>query len=203
MTQKKLYLIVISALTLIIAVILFSVTFHINTSSISKEKLASEISVLEKSSSELKSEKEQLEQQISDIDTELSTKTTINNYYMEYKKTYDALTSEISDLKNQSAQLDTEINEKKKELNDNSSVKEEKKGKSYTMKKDEIFTCPDKLPAGRYIVSGKGTFTITSSAGKVRVTQNLDVATDNSYTFNISEKEQIRSTGDVTVTELK
>lgn len=203
MTQKRLYLILLSALTVITALILFLIGSHISTRSIAKEKLASEITAIEKKIEDLQNEKEDIQQQISDIETELSTKSTINNYYMEYKKIHDELTNDIADLKKQSADLDTEIENKRQELEKTSGISEGKRGKSYTLKKDEIYTCPDKIPAGRYTVSGSGTLVISSSTGKVRATQNLDVAYDNSYTFTLSDKEQIKVTSEVTITELK
>ncbi|MGN0106678.1 MAG: hypothetical protein ACI4A5_03130 [Hominilimicola sp.] len=203
MTQKKLYLILVSALTIIIALILFLTGNHITTHRLAKEKLDKEITSAQKTIDDLQTQKDEVQQQISDIETELSTKSTINNYYMEYKKTYDELTNEITDLKKQSAQLDTEIEAKQQELEKSSGISEDKKGKSYTLKKDQIYTCPDKIPAGRYTVSGSGTLVITTSTGKVRATQNLDVAYDNSYTFTLSDKEQIKVSSEVTITELK
>lgn len=203
MTQKRLYLISASVITAVIALILFLVGFNVNTRSIAKEKLESEITVLKKKTDDLQAQKEEIQQQISDIETELSTKSTINNYYMEYKKTHDELTNEIADLKKQSADLDAEIKIKQQELEETSGISEGKRGKSYILKKDTIYTCPDKIPAGRYTVSGSGTLVISSSTGKVRATQNLDVAYNNAYTFNLSDKEQIKVTSEVTITELK
>ena len=203
MTQKKIYLIFVSALTVIVALILFLVGNHITTRSLAQERLDKEINVLEKETDDLQAQKEEIQQQISDIETELSTKSTINKYYMEYKKTYDELTNEIADLKKQSADLDAEIELKRQTLEKTSGISEGQKGKSYTLKKDEIYTCPDKIPAGRYTVSGSGTLVITTSTGTVRATQNLDVAYDNSYTFTLSDKEQIKVSSEVTITELK
>ena len=203
MTQKRLYLIFISALTVIAALILFLAGYNITTGSLAGEKLDGEVAVLQKSIDDLQAQKDDLQQQISDIDTELSTKSTINNYYMEYQKKHDELTNEITDLKKQSAELDEQIESKQQELEKSLGISEGKKGKSYVLKKDELYTCPDKIPAGRYTVSGSGTLVITNSSGKVRATQNLDVAYDNSYTFTLSDKEQIKVSSEVTITELK
>lgn len=203
MTKKRLYIISISIFTALIAAILFTACFKHNSSSIAQQKLADEISALEENLSSLDEQKAELNQQISDIETELSTKNTINNYYMEYQKTHDELEEEITELKEQSAELDADIELKQKELGVFSGLKDETTGKSYTLKKDELYTCPDKIPAGRYIAVGSGSIIISSSSGKTRATENLDVAYNNSYTFNLSENEQIKVTGNVKLTELK
>ena len=58
MTQKRLYLISASAITAVIALILFLVGFNVNARSIAKEKLKSEITALEKKTEALQAQKE-------------------------------------------------------------------------------------------------------------------------------------------------
>ncbi len=203
MTKKILYIIMLAVLTVLISAGLFAIGFTHNLSSLARAKLSEETKMIEDGISAMEPQKAELSQKVEDIETELSTKTTVNNYYMEYQQTYETLKSEIDELKKQSEQLDSEIEAKKQELSSVSGVKSEETGKTYALKNDEVYSCPDKIPEGRYTASGSGTIIISSSTGKTRATKNLDVAYDNSYTFNLSDKEQIKVTGSVKLTELK
>lgn len=202
MSKNKIYIIILSVVTVIISIALFYAVFSINADMAAKDKMAEEITQLQKSSSSLESEKEELLKKVEEIETELSTKSTINNYFMEYKQEYDNLTNELAELKKKSEQLDSDIEAKRQEL-ENTSGLSGKTGKTYTLKKDEIYDCPSKIPQGSYYISGKGTFTVTSSSGKVRVSRNLDVEFDNSYKIDLKDKEQIKVTQDAKLTEIK
>lgn len=202
MTLKKLYITAVSAFTVLLAVLLFFIGFRVDTSSLAKKKLSNEITSLEKSAKALDERKNELKDEINGLETELSTKETANHYYMEYKKTYDDLTSEITDLEAEIAQLDADIAEKQLQLDTLSGVKKEKEGKKYSLNNSEAYTCPDEIPAGRYRAKGSGTIVISTSTGKNLKTENLDVAYQNSYTFNIEKTQQIKVTGNVTLTEL-
>lgn len=202
MKEKKLYIIILSAMTLILSAAAFMLSFKLNTKSIARENLKIEISDLQAASSDMKNDKADISNSINNLDADLNTKDTINQYYIEYKKTNDELKSTIEDLNSQSAALDESIKNKKQELVA-SDIKTETKGKSYTLNSNGIYTCPDKLPEGRYIASGSGSIIIYASNGSPRVNENLDVAYDNSYTFDLKNNEQIRVTDSVTVTELK
>lgn len=203
MTKKKLYIISLSAFTVIAATVLFLLAYNQSAKSKARPTLYTEITAFEEGTAQTKAQNEELEKQLEDIDTELSSKNTVNNYYMEYKKTHDDLNTEISDLKKQSSDLDSAIAEKQSELNGTEGLTQGKKGKTYNLTSEEIYTCPDKIPASRYTAKGSGTFTIMTSSGKARASQNLDVAYDHSYTFNLSEGEKIKVTGSVTLTEIK
>ena len=99
------------------------------------------------------------------------------------------------------SELDSQIEELQKQ---NSSLQTtEKTGKTYTLKKDQSYTCPSEIPAGRYIATGTGTLVIYSSSGKARVSEDLAVAYNNSYSFTLSEKEKIKATDDIKLTEIK
>ena len=128
MTQKKLYVIILSFFTIIIGVVCFSLGNYFDTNSLATEK-----------------------------------------------------------LKNQNSSLQAT----------------EKTGKTYTLKKDQSYTCPSEIPAGRYIATGTGTLVIYSSSGKARVSEDLAVAYNNSYSFTLSEKEKIKATDDIKLTEIK
>ncbi len=203
MTQKRMYTVILSSAAILISAAAFFAGFRMDTTSAARERLAREISAIDNSINEAEKTKEELNTQISNLETELSTKDTINDYYMEYQKQYNQLTDDINTLKEQSATLDSQIEEKRGTLDRNSGVKSGTKGKSYTLKKDEIYTCPNKISAGRYTVTGSGTIVIYSSSGRPRATENLDVAYGNSYTFDLKEKEQIKVSGSATLTELK
>jgi len=202
MTLKKLYITSLSIITLLLAFLFFFIGFHADTTSIAKEKLAGEIAVLEKSTVSLNERKSELEEEIQSIETDLSTKDTVNNYYMEYKKTYDELTSEIADLEAELAQLDSELAEKQLQLDTLNGVKKEKEGRKFSLDNSENYTCPDEIPEGRYRAKGNGTIVISTQTGKNLKSENLDTAYQNSYTFNIEKGQQIRVTGNVTLTTL-
>ena len=174
MTQKKLYVIILSFFTIIIGVVCFSLGNYFDTNSLATEKLKTQISALEENTSSLTDTKNDLESQINDLNSELSTKTTVNNYFMEAKKKNDELKNDITET-----------------------------GKTYTLKKDQSYTCPSEIPAGRYIATGTGTLVIYSSSGKARVSEDLAVAYNNSYSFTLSEKEKIKATDDIKLTEIK
>ena len=203
MTLKKFYITALSLFTLLLAVLVFFIGFRADATSIAKKKLSNEIVALEKSALALDERKAEIESEISVLETDLSTKETVNNYYMEYKKTYDDLTSEISDLEAEIAQLDSDIAEKQLQLDTLNGVKKEKEGRKFSLNNSESYTCPDEIPEGRYRAKGSGTIVISTQTGKNLKSENLDVAYQNSYTFNIEKGQQIRVTGNVTLTELK
>lgn len=203
MTVKKLYLILFISAAVIAAALLFTIGFTANTAARAKDRLGTEISLLNSKRENLEKQKEEMTEKLSGLETELSTKDTVNNYYMEYQKTFDTLTAEIESLKNQSAALDAEITEKEAEAEKAGKIKGTIRGKTYSLTKNETYTCPDKIPAGRYIVSGRGTVVITAANGKTRAAENLDVAYNNSYTFDLKDREKIKPSENVTLTELK
>lgn len=203
MTVKKLYLILFISAAVIATALLFTIGFTADTAARAKDRLGTEISLLNSKCENLEKQKEEMTEKLSGLETELSTKDTVNNYYMEYQKTFDTLTAEIESLKNQSAALDAEITEKEAEAEKAGKIKGTIRGKTYSLTKNETYTCPDKIPAGRYIVSGRGTVVITAANGKTRAAENLDVAYNNSYTFDLKDREKIKPSENVTLTELK
>ncbi len=202
MTQKKLYITALSVFTLLLAVLMFFIGYRIDSSSLAQSKLSNEITVLEKSMESLAERKDEIQEQIDSLGEDLSTKDTANNYYMEYKKTYDDLTNEITSLEAELAQLNADIAEKQDQIDAINGVKKEKEGKKYALTKDNTYTCPDEVPEGRYKATGNGTIIISTSTGKNLKTENLDVAFENSYTFNLEKTQRIKVTGNVTLTEL-
>ncbi len=202
MTRKKLFVILISFITAVCAAALFLVPFYLRAGGEARVSLASEYGEIKKDTEELEAEEDEIKKQIEDIDTQLSTKDTVNNYYMEYKDAHDALVNEIADMKKESARLDEEINKERAELEKSAGVSDERTGKTYTLEKSKTYSCPDDIPSGRYAASGKGNIVITSSVGKIRASYNLDVAYNNEYTFNLSDKEKIKTSSEVTLTEL-
>lgn len=202
MTQKKLFAISLAALTLAAATAVWFVIFSVSSSGAAKGNIEYETSRLKEQTKSVKRDIDSVKQELSDIDTELSTSDTINSYYMEYKKTHDDLTQEINELEALIGTLDREIEEARAKTG-TPAASSAKTGSTYTLNTNEIYLCPDNVPAGRYQAKGNGTLTITNASGKTRVSQNLSVAYDNSYTFNLSDKEKIQVTDSVTLTELK
>ena len=200
--MKKTYIIVMSSVTFILAVVIFAAAMALPSSKTASKRLAGEIQSLNASTENLNDEMDEIQKQIDDTDTKLSTKNTINNYYLEYKSKRDELTKEVEDLKKQSSELDAQIEKKRIELENSSGVKTEKRGKTYTLEKNKTYSCPDNIPAGRYVASGSGTIVIISPSGQTRAAQNLAVSYNNSYTFNLGDKERIKSDANVTLTEL-
>ncbi len=195
-------MIVISAITFILAAAIFTAALALPSNKAASKRLAGEIQSLNASTEKLNAERDETQKKIDDTDTMLSTKNTINNYYLEYKNKRDTLTKEVEDLKKQSSELDAQIEKKRIELENSSGVKTEKRGKSYPLEKNKTYSCPDDVPAGRYIASGSGTVVIISPSGQTRATQNLAVSYNNSYTFNLSDKEKIKSDANITLTEI-
>ena len=116
MTQKKLYVIILSFFTIIIGVVCFSLGNYFDTNSLATEKLKTQISALEENTSSLTDTKNDLESQINDLNSELSTKTTVNNYFMEAKKKNDELKNDITELNQKSSELDSQIGTAKSKL---------------------------------------------------------------------------------------
>ena len=186
MTQKKLYVIILSFFTIIIGVVCFSLGNYFDTNSLATEKLKTQISALEENTSSLTDTKNDLESQINDLNSELSTKTTVNNYLIEAKKKNDKLKNDITELNQKSSELDSQIEELQ---NQNSSLQAtEKTGKTYD---------------ATVLLADTGTLVIYSSNGKARVSEDLAVAYNNSYSFTLSEKEKIKATDDIKLTEIK
>ena len=67
MTQKKLYVIILSFFTIIIGVVCFSLGNYFDTNSLATEKLKTQISALEENTSSLTDTKNDLESQINDL----------------------------------------------------------------------------------------------------------------------------------------
>ncbi len=199
--RKRLY-IAFAAVIILAAAVLF-IFYYVSVRHTAHTALLDEIAELRVSYSSYNEQKASLNNTINNLSADLGTKETMNQYYIDYKKKNDDLQSQVADLKSQSAELDEKITAKKAEIAAAESVKQEKKGKSYTIKANEIYSCPDKIPAGRYIVTGSGSFVIYTETGSVRAGENLDVAYNHSYTFDLKENEHIKSTAQITVTELK
>ena len=68
MTQKKLYVIILSFFTIIIGVVCFSLGNYFDTNSLATEKLKTQISALEENTSSLTDTKNDLESQINGIE---------------------------------------------------------------------------------------------------------------------------------------
>ncbi|MBQ2664015.1 MAG: hypothetical protein IJH36_07225 [Clostridia bacterium] len=202
MTQKKLFIILLAILTVAVTTVLSIAAFSVSTSNAAREDVAREAKRLSEMTDVVNADIKNVKNELGTIEAELSTSDTVNNYYMEYKKTHDSLTQEISELKGRLEALDNELETRRQE-NGKGVISGTKTGKKYTLNANESYSCPDKIPAGRYTAKGGGTLTIINSAGQTRVSQNLSVAYDNSYTFNLSEKEKLQVTDSVTLTELK
>ena len=144
MTQKKLYVIILSFFTIIIGVVCFSLGNYFDTNSLATEKLKTQISALEENTSSLTDTKNDLESQINDLNSELSTKTTVNNYFMEAKKKNDKLKNDITELNQKSSELDSQIEELQ---NQNSSLQTNRKDRQniYIKERPKLY-----LPVRKY-----------------------------------------------------
>lgn len=201
MTQKKIFIILLAAVTIAVTTVASAIAFNLSASIAAKPALEAETSKLHADTDALAPQTDKLKKELSEVTAELSTKDTVNDYYMEYKKTHDALTMEVGELQSRLDALNSDIEKKQKELDGH--VSESTTGRRYSLSANESYSCPEKIPAARYIAKGSGTLTITNSSGQTRVSQNLNVSYDNSYTFNLSAKEKIQATGNVILTELK
>ena len=202
MTQKKLFIIILIILTVIIGAVLSVTAFSMSASNAAKDDIAIETLRLQSMTESVLNDTSSIRQELNEVEAELSSSDTMNNYYMERKKEHDSLVQEINDLNQKISELDEKIDEKRSE-NTNSPISGTKTGKKYQLKANESYACPDKLPAGRYTAKGSGMLTIINSSGHTRVSHNLSVSFDNTYTFDIYAKEKLQVTGAVMLTELK
>lgn len=203
MIKRKTYLICLVSAAVIVCMAVFALFWGVSERQKAVPLLREEIDALALGTESAENENKQLLAELDEVNTELSSKDTVNSYYMEYKKTHDDLTIEIEDLKKQSASLDAEIAEVRKKSGGIEGLIDGKKGKTYTLSPNEVYACPSKIPSGRYTASGSGNFTVLTSSGSARISQNLDVAYGHAYTFNLADTEKIKVTGSVTLTEIK
>jgi predicted RNase H-like nuclease (RuvC/YqgF family) len=164
-------------------------------------QLKAEIETLKQSVQDMEAQKEDIQQQIDETNTELEGDSEISSQYLEYTKKNEELKSSIEELENQIDELDNQISDMKAELSETSSGTAS--GKTYALNKNESYTCPEKIPAGRYKATGSGVLRIYSESGKLKNSEDLDVAPGNSFTFTLEEKQKIAVTGEVTLSELK
>lgn len=202
MTQKKLYITLFAALILVISSVAGMMAHRISSSSAAKPLLEKEISQLAADTEKLMSDTNKLRKEMGEVLAGLEEKDSVNSQYMEHKKKHDELAAEVSEFENRLSELNAETEAVQKEL-DTSTVTENKTGKRYSLAANETYSCPDKIPENRYIAKGTGTLTVLTSSGQTRISQNLDVAYNSSYTFNLSRGERLHVTGNVTLTELK
>lgn len=202
MTQKKLYITLFAALILVISSVAGMMAHRISSSSAAKPLLEKEISQLAADTEKLMSDTDELRKEMGEVLAGLEEKDSVNSQYMEHKKKHDELAAEVSEFENRLSELNAETEAVQKEL-DTSTVTENKTGKRYSLAANETYSCPDKIPENRYVAKGTGTLTVLTSSGQTRISQNLDVAYNSSYTFNLSRGERLHVTGNVTLTELK
>lgn len=202
MTQKKLYITLFAALILVISSVAGMMAHRISSSSAAKPLLEKETSQLAADTEKLMSDTDELRKEMGEVLAGLEEKDSINSQYMEHKKKHDELAAEVSEFENRLSELNAETEAVQKEL-DTSTVTENKTGKRYSLAANETYSCPDKIPENRYVAKGTGTLTVLTSSGQTRISQNLDVAYNSSYTFNLSRGERLHVTGNVTLTELK
>lgn len=202
MTQKKLYITLFAALILVISSVAGMMAHRISSSSAAKPLLEKEISQLAADTEKLMSDTDELRKEMGEVLAGLEEKDSVNSQYMEHKKKHDELAAEVSEFENRLSELNAETEAVQKEL-DTSTVTENKTGRRYSLAANETYSCPDKIPENRYVAKGTGTLTVLTSSGQTRISQNLDVAYNSSYTFNLSRGERLHVTGNVTLTELK
>lgn len=202
MTQKKLYITLFAALILVISSVSGMMAHRISSSSAAKPLLEKETSQLAADTEKLMSDTDELRKEMGEVLAGLEEKDSVNSQYMEHKKKHDELAAEVSEFENRLSELNAETEAVQKEL-DTSTVTENKTGKRYSLAANETYSCPDKIPENRYVAKGTGTLTVLTSSGQTRISQNLDVAYNSSYTFNLSRGERLHVTGNVTLTELK
>ena len=203
MTRKKLFIILLSVFTAAASAAVGTAAFRADAKKDAEALLDAEISEITADTDSVTADSEAIKEQISAADAELGTRDTVNGYYMEYKKTHDSLTEEISELQSRIEQLDRDIEAKKSEAGISGDAAKTEKGKKYALKGNESYSCPDKIPAGRYVAEGSGQLTVLNSTGRARISQNLTVAYDHTYTFDLFDGEKVQVSEDITLTELK
>ena len=121
----------------------------------------------------------------------------------ELKSYYD----QITDYEQQSQQLDSDIQAAQTEIDSLSAyassmgaVSNEASGESRALEAG-TYQCPADIAAGRYRLTGTGSFRVVINAlNRVSDSQNLGSLDGNSYTLNIEAETKLITEGDVTIT---
>ncbi len=201
--KKKVFVALLSVFTVAAASTAGIVSYDISAKNNARVLLVTEISDIEESAETVAADSKKIKERISEVDAELNERDTVNNSYMEYKETNDSLSEEITELQSRIDRLDADIEAKKSELKESGAISKVEKGRKYALSGNESYSCPDKLSAGRYIAEGSGQLTVLNSSGRARISQNLTVSYDHTYTFDLSKGEKVQVSEDITLTELK
>lgn len=121
----------------------------------------------------------------------------------ELKSYYD----QITDYEQQNQQLDSDIQAAQAEIDSLSAyasamgaVSNEASGESRALEAG-TYQCPADITAGRYRLTGTGSFRVVINASnRVSDSQNLGSLDGNSYTLNIEAETKLITEGDVTIT---
>ena len=100
-SRKKIYIILLSLLTVAIAATLFITIYNIRINSAADENIKAEIAALNENTAVLEEQKKTISDEINNISADLSTKETINQYYLEYKNKHCHYTQQRCQLYNQ------------------------------------------------------------------------------------------------------
>ncbi len=199
--QKPLISVILAVLTLILSAAVFFLGLTLHTHSLGTDHLAAEIQSLTTENANLTSRKERLQ---SDINSN-------SGNYTELEKLNADITSlqkQLDDTASKISQTEKDIDSIKKKISSaDSTARALNSGTNLTegrsvLAENEKLSVPNDLSAGRYVASGSGTITISSS-GSARDSQVLSSLDTGTYTFNLTNGQSVTAHGSVTITELK
>ena len=201
--QKKLFISVITALTLALtaAAVVFGMNMHV--SSLASADVAEETAKLTAENEQLKTRRDILAGDVGAKTDDTERKDALNKEIAEITGEISTMKSDLSTAQKATAELKTRkaaVNRTLAALNNGMNPR---KGRSVSIG-ERALQCPASISAGRYIATGDGILTIIAATGSARVSEDLLSIDTGSYTFDLSEGEAVEAdSGSVTLTELK
>lgn len=165
-----------------------------------RDALSIEIKEIEKENADLKKQKEQYISTVNESSTALSDNE-------EENKELDQYYSEISDYEEKISQLDKDLemvnaeNDKLSQYTSNlAGISNDVTGTAVALK-DKTYQCPTDIAAGRYKVTGTGTFKVVSNVSNSIVDWgNMSSMDGNTYTFNLESNTRVTVEGELSFT---
>lgn len=201
--SRIIYSAALAVFTVIAGILLFQSGYSTDLSRQAHLKLNEDISQLNTEKINAERETELVQTDIDNIDKSISGQSFLNEHIEENRLLYAELVQNISDAKDESAKLDGEIEEKQNTLNMLSGISDKESGSSKTLKPNSVYMCPNDIEPGRYRVKGNGTLLVYGRSNSLRISENLEMLDDNSFTFDLEENERIKLDTEMQIVKMK
>lgn len=190
---KIIYCIAIIALTIGLSFAAYHFGKVYNIHSRANILLDREIAALNSQYKNITSEKELLEKQKNELNSQLSEKSHLNKEIEESTKQLEQLNTDIDSAKEKIKDLDNQILEKKNTLSKITSISSAASGKKLSLK-EGTYSCPKNISPGRYTIKGNNTLLIYTESNTLKISEDLSRLDGNSFTFDIEDGEKIKIT---------